>query len=207
MIARDLSLVASRLYRMAVTQTWVTCRRYTLKRSSKHPGHPFNMMVGLHPNCQKDQLCHQLCPQRTSLEVELKHSMSAQSEESTIIRWNVMRIAHLKAFQKPKIGLTGLATWIIRMTAKTIAQQTLDLILSKAMVSRIRNAQSSGMWVLCQMFPDWFGQHGSQRDSPKRCWWQVMQQKRGGTREWRKSRTQCVNVSPASLHSVPKSFG
>jgi len=37
-IARDLSLVASRQYRMAVTWTWVTCRRYnSLEGSNFRP--------------------------------------------------------------------------------------------------------------------------------------------------------------------------
>jgi len=49
---------------------WDTFR--TRKRSSTHPGHTFSMMVPLHLHCQKDQLCHQLCVQRTYLEEELK---------------------------------------------------------------------------------------------------------------------------------------
>jgi len=44
----------------------------TRKRSSKHPGHSFTMIVRLHSNCQKDHLCHQLCLQRTILEDEQK---------------------------------------------------------------------------------------------------------------------------------------
>jgi len=36
-IARDLSLVASRLYRMAVTRTWVTCRRYIIPLFRRRP--------------------------------------------------------------------------------------------------------------------------------------------------------------------------
>jgi len=34
MIATGLSLVASQLYRMAITQPWVTCRRYTYKENT-----------------------------------------------------------------------------------------------------------------------------------------------------------------------------
>jgi len=75
-------------------------------------------MVRLHLNCQKDLLCHQLCLQRTSLEDELKYKMFTESEESTIIQMKVMRLAHLNAFRIPKIGLTGMVTWKIQMTAK-----------------------------------------------------------------------------------------
>jgi len=50
---------------------WDTFR--TWKKSSKHPGHSFNMMVWQHLNCQKYLLCHHLCLQRTSLEQELKY--------------------------------------------------------------------------------------------------------------------------------------
>jgi len=71
---------------------------------------------------------HHLCLQRTSLEDELKYPMSTESEESTIIQLNVMRIAHLKAFRTQKVGFTGLGSWIIQMTAKKIAQRTLNLI-------------------------------------------------------------------------------
>jgi len=52
----------------------------TPKRSSKHPGHSFHMMVRLHSNCQKDLLCHHLYLQRTSLEDKLKSLMSTESE-------------------------------------------------------------------------------------------------------------------------------
>ena len=36
-IARDLRLVASRLYRMAVTRPWVTCRRYSIPLFRRRP--------------------------------------------------------------------------------------------------------------------------------------------------------------------------
>jgi len=36
-IARDLRLVASRLYRMAVTRPWVTCRRYIIPLFRRRP--------------------------------------------------------------------------------------------------------------------------------------------------------------------------
>jgi hypothetical protein len=85
------------------------------------------------------------------------------------------------------------------MTAKKIAWRMMHLIWSKTIPSRIRNPQSSGMWVSCQRFPDSFGLHGSQRDRLNRCWWRSMQLKREGTRESRKSRTEYINVSPAAL--------
>jgi hypothetical protein len=55
------------------THSWPPSYTFrTQKRSSKLPGHSFNMMVPLHLHCQKDHLCQQLCLQRTSLEEELK---------------------------------------------------------------------------------------------------------------------------------------
>jgi len=54
--------------------------------------------------------------------------MSAKSEHSTVIQSKAMRIAHQEAFPNPKIGLTGMATWIIQMTGHRIAQQTFNLI-------------------------------------------------------------------------------
>ena len=45
------------------------------RRSSKHPGNSFNMMVQLHLNCQKAHLFHQLCLQRPSLENKRKYEM------------------------------------------------------------------------------------------------------------------------------------
>jgi len=91
---------------------WDTFR--TWKRSSKHCGHSFNMMVRLYLNCQKDLLCQHLCLQRTSMEDELKYWMSAESEESTIIQLKLIRIVHLKAFRIPKIGLTGMGIHITK---------------------------------------------------------------------------------------------
>jgi len=79
-------------------------------------------------------------------------------------------------------------------------------IWSKTSASRIRNAQSSGMWVPCQLFPDWFGLQGSLRDRLKRCWWRSMQSKWEGSRECRNSTTVCVNVSPASLRILNERF-
>jgi len=62
------------------------------------------------------------------------------------------------------------------------------------------------MWAPGQMFPDRFGLHGSQWERLKRCWWRTMQSKRGGIRQWRKTWTVCVNVSPASLCIFTESF-
>jgi len=137
------------------------------KRSSKHRGHAFNMMVWLHSNCQKNLFCHHLWLQRTSLQDELKYWISAKSEESTVIQSKGMRIARLKPFRTQKISLTGMGTWIIQMTAKTIAWRTLNLAWSKTIASTIRNAQSRGMWVPRHMFLDWFSRHGCQRDRLK----------------------------------------
>jgi hypothetical protein len=55
------------------------------------------------------------------------------------------------------------------------------------------------------MCPDWFGQHGSQRDKLKRCWWRSMQLKRGELKEGRNSWTDCINGSPA-LCSMTECF-
>jgi len=41
---------------------------------------------------------------KTSLEDELKYSISAKSEESTVIQLKVTRIVHLKPYPTPKIG-------------------------------------------------------------------------------------------------------
>jgi len=136
---RNLSLKTSRWQRYNIFRI--------LKRSLKHSGNSFNIMVQLHFNCPIDLLCHQLCQQRTSLEDKLKYWMSAESEQSTVIQSNGMSIAHETAFRTLNIGLTGIATWTIQMTVKTIAQQTLILTYSKTMASRIRNAQGSRMWV------------------------------------------------------------
>jgi len=147
----------------------------TPKRSSKPPGHSFDMMVWVHLNCQKDHLCHQLWLQRTCLEDELGSWMSTESWESTVIQSKMSRIAHLKALQTLKIGWTGMVTSIIQMTAETIAWQMMNQIWSTTTASSFRNAQSSRMWVPRQMFPDWFDQHGSQTDWLKWCWSRSMQ--------------------------------
>jgi len=81
----------------------------------------------------------------------------------------------------------------------------LNLICGQTRASRIRNAQNSGMWVPRQMFPDWFGLHRSQRGRLKMCWWWSVQSKRGGLSEWRKSRTECVDVSRASWYILTES--
>jgi len=87
------------------TNRWPPLDKFrTWKRSSKPPGHHFNMMVRLRSNCQKDHLCHQLCLQWWSLEDELKWLLCAESGESTVILSNVVRKAHLKACRTPNIG-------------------------------------------------------------------------------------------------------
>jgi len=100
----------------------------TWKRSPSHPAHSFNLMVLLHLKCQKNLHCHHVCLQRTSLEDELKYWMSAESEESTVIQSQVMRIAHLKEFPTLRIDLTGMGSWIIGMTVKAIAGRTSNWI-------------------------------------------------------------------------------
>jgi hypothetical protein len=62
------------------------------------------------------------------MEDELKSAMSAESGESTVIQLKEMRIAHLKAFLTPIIGYTGMQTSIIQLTAKRIAQPTMNPI-------------------------------------------------------------------------------
>jgi hypothetical protein len=69
--------------------------------------------------------------------------MSIESEESTIIHLEVMRIAHLKALQTLQIGLTEFATEMIQMTAMTIAQWIMNQIWTKRFASGIRIAQIS----------------------------------------------------------------
>ena len=69
--------------------------------------------------------------------------------------------------------------------------------LGTTMPSWFWNAQSSAMWTPGQMFRDWLGLHSRPSDRLERCWWRSMKSKWGGTREWRKSRTECVHVSSA----------
>jgi hypothetical protein len=76
---------------------------------------------------------------RTSQEDELKCKISAETEQSTIIQSKVTRIAQLKAFRTLKIGLTGMENWIIRMTAKMIPRQTLNLEWCKTIEWSMRN--------------------------------------------------------------------
>ena len=112
-----------------ITSRWQLQDTFCIRnRSSKHPGRSFIMMVRLHFNGQKNHLCYQLRFRWTSLEDKLIYWMSTKSGDSTVIQSNVMTIAHLKAIRTPKIGLTGMSTWVIQMTVKTIARQTLNPI-------------------------------------------------------------------------------
>jgi len=86
------------------------------------------MMVQLYLHCQKDLLCHHLCLQRTSLENELQYSMPAEFDESSVVQSKVLWIAQLDPFRTLKIGLIGMGTYIIHMTAKMIAWWRLNLI-------------------------------------------------------------------------------
>jgi len=112
----------------------------------------------------------------------------------------------LEAFWTPKNGSTGMATWIIRIKAKMIVWQTLNLIWSKTMASKNRSAQSCGMSMPPQMFPNWFGQYGIPRDRLKLCWWRSMQWTGGWIWATRYSKTECVNNSPAARCSLTESF-
>jgi len=76
--------------------------------------------------------------------------------ESNVIHSKVIRIAHLNAFCTLKIWQSKVSTWNIQMPAKTIAQQPMNLIWRKTMALRVRNVQGCMMWVLHQMFLDWF---------------------------------------------------
>jgi len=90
------------------------------------PGETFNIIVLLHSDCHKNHVCYQFCLQRTSLEDEHKYQMSAESKESTTIQSTGMRTVYLKAFWTPKIGLTGMMSSILQMTAKTTGRQTMN---------------------------------------------------------------------------------
>jgi len=94
----------------------------------------------------------------------------------------------------------------MQMTVKMIARRTLNPICTKIIESRIRNHKGSAIWPPHQMFLDWFGLHRTRTDRLKSCWWRPMQSKQEGTREWRKSRTEYVNVSPASLCILTECF-
>jgi len=59
---------------------------------------------------------------------QTKYFMSPESEDSTGMQWTVIRIAQLTAVRTPKFGQTGMAIWVIQMTAKLIAQQTFNLM-------------------------------------------------------------------------------
>jgi hypothetical protein len=69
--------------------------------------------------------------------------MSTESEKSMVIQLRVMMIAHLNVFRTLKIGLTGMETLKIQLTAKTIASQILNLMQSKSIALRIRIPQST----------------------------------------------------------------
>jgi len=97
-----------------------------LKRSSKHPSQTVNMMVWLHLNFLSDHICHQHYLQRSSVEDKLKYWMTAESEKLTDIQTKVMRTANMKTFWTPKIGLTGLGTWIIQTTLKMTGRPTIN---------------------------------------------------------------------------------
>jgi pyridoxal biosynthesis lyase PdxS len=63
-----------------------------------------------------------------SLEDELKFRMSDKSKQLTAILLKVMRIVHLKSFQTPKIGITGMRTWVIQIRVRTTGIQKINQI-------------------------------------------------------------------------------
>jgi hypothetical protein len=56
-----------------------------------------------------------------------------------------MRIAYLKAFQTPKIGLTGMGTGIIQTTVKMTGRQKMNLIWNLTMPVKIQKPGRCGM--------------------------------------------------------------
>jgi hypothetical protein len=64
--------------------------------------------------------------------------MSAESNKSNAMLLKVMSIANPKAFQTPKIGLTGMGTWIIQTTAKVTGRQTMNQIWNRTTAVRIQ---------------------------------------------------------------------
>jgi hypothetical protein len=71
--------------------------------------------------------------------------MSTESNESTTILLKVMRIAHLKAFQTLKIGLTELGSWIIQTTVKMTGRGTMNRIWNWTTAVRIQKPRRRGM--------------------------------------------------------------
>jgi hypothetical protein len=165
------------------------------------------MMVRLHLNCRKNHLCHQLSLQRTSLEAGHKYWICAESNESTAILLKVKRIAHLKAFQTPKIGLTGMGTWIIQATAKMTGRRTMMQIWNWTTALSFQIPWRCGIWVRHGMFLDWFGLYDNHRRMLKGHYWWSISWKQGEIMGSRKSRTECVNVlSSSSICSLTKKF-
>jgi len=63
------------------------------------------------------------------------------------------------------------------------------------------------VWVLHQMFLDWFSQHGGQWIRLNSGWWLSLELKQGGIRENRKSQTKWVNMfSQGSICCLTKNF-
>jgi len=83
----------------------------------------------------------------------------------------------------------------------------MSLIYCTTMASTIRKLLSSGVWVLHQMIPDWFSQHGGQRQRLNRCWWRSLQWTHGAIWGTENSRTKCVNLfSTGSLCWLTENF-
>jgi hypothetical protein len=71
--------------------------------------------------------------------------MYTDSNKSTTMLSDVIRIVHLIAFQTSNIGLTGMGTVIIQITEKKTGRQTMNHIRNRTMAVRIQKPQSSGL--------------------------------------------------------------
>jgi hypothetical protein len=71
--------------------------------------------------------------------------MPGESNVSTAILREVMRIVDVKAFWTPKIILTAMGTWIIEISAQTTGRQTMNSTYSHTIESKIQKTPSGGM--------------------------------------------------------------
>jgi hypothetical protein len=72
--------------------------------------------------------------------------MTAECDESTVIQLSGRRIEYLIASWILKIDLTGIGTWIIHITVKSIAWQTINRSHCRRIILRIWNAHTSWMY-------------------------------------------------------------
>ena len=119
----------------------------------------------------------------------------------------MIRIVHLKGFRTLTIVLTGMVTWIIQTWAMTTGRQMTNPIMRWTMELRLQQAPSTGMWVLHQSFPGWFGQHKGQWTRFNRGWWRSLHWKEGGKQETRMCRTEWViMLSPGFICCLTENF-